>query len=125
TRDELHHDEKDILLPLSREDGDDVRVIQARQEPWFTEELAEVEVLLVRNLERDLLVDPGVFREIDGPEASAANRLEDLVLPDQLSAEKHNAAEYTACAVVVSRKSRVDSQSSVGSLKSRVATRSQ
>jgi hypothetical protein len=33
------------------------------------EQLVEIEVLLsVRDLERDLLVEPGVFREIDRPE---------------------------------------------------------
>src|SRR5205814_5960557 len=51
--------------------------------------VAEIEVLFVRDLERDLLVDPGVFREVDRPEASAADRLQDFVLADYLTAEEH------------------------------------
>src|SRR5262249_27623159 len=35
------------------------------------------------------LVDPGVFRQVDGAEPAAANRLENLVLADNLTAEEH------------------------------------
>ena len=52
--------------------------------------------LLVRNLERDFLVDPGVFGQIDGAEAAAAERREDAVLADGLTAEEHRCArEYS------------------------------
>ena len=58
----------------------------------LAQQLAEVDALLVRNLERDLLVDPGVFREVDRAEAAAADRRQDLVFADDLAAEKHAAS---------------------------------
>ena len=67
----LHHDEEHIVLLLGREDGDDVGMAHRGEQPRLFEHLAEVEALLVRNLERDLLVDPGVLGEIDGTEAAA------------------------------------------------------
>ena len=75
---------------------DDVRVIEAGEQPRLAQQLAEVDALLVRDLERDLLVDPGVFGEVDGAEAAAADRREDLVLADDLSAEEHRAREYSS-----------------------------
>ena len=68
----LHHDEEHIVLFLGGEHGDDVRMTHRGEQPRLLEQLAEVEVLLVRNLERDLLVDPRVFGEVDGTEAAAA-----------------------------------------------------
>ena len=53
------------------------------------EQFAEVHTLLVRDLQRDFLVDPRVVGEIDRAEAAASDRLEDLVLPDDLPAEEH------------------------------------
>ena len=85
----LHDDEEDVLLLLRRQDGDDVRVVEGREQARLAEQFAEVDALLVRHLEGDLLVDPGVVGEIDGAEASAADRREDLVLPDDLTAEEH------------------------------------
>src|SRR5262249_62155153 len=67
----------------------DVRVVERGEKARLAEQLAEIEILLVRNLERDLLVDPGVFREVDRPEASAAQSPQDLVLSDDLPAEEH------------------------------------
>src|SRR6185503_3787378 len=93
-RHELHHDEEDVLLLLRREDGDDVGVIQGGQQPRLAQQLAEVDALLMRDLERDFLVDPGVFREVNSPEASAAYRRQDLVLADDLSAEEHPREVY-------------------------------
>src|SRR5262249_55416979 len=93
-RNELHHDEEDVLLLFRREDRDDVRMAEARKQPRLAEELAEVDALLVRNLERDLLVDPGVFGEVNRAEASAAQGRQDLVLPDDLTAEEHLPAQY-------------------------------
>ena len=55
----------------------------------LAQQLAEVEVLPVRNLERDLLVDPGVLGQVDRAESAAAERREDLVLADRLAAEEH------------------------------------
>ena len=59
------------------------------EQAGFAEQFAEVEVLAMRNLDRHLLVDPGVFREIDAAKAAAAKRGEDAVLPDCLSAKEH------------------------------------
>ena len=95
-RHELHHDEEDVLLLFSRQDRDDVGMIEAGEEPRLAKQLAEVDALLVRNLQRDLLVDPGVFGEIDRAEPAAADRREDLVLADDLTAEKHRCAEYSS-----------------------------
>ena len=69
--------------------------LSAGEQPRLAQQLAEVEALLVRNLERDLLVDPGVFREVDGAEAAAAERREDLVLAERLAFEQH--AEDAMC----------------------------
>ena len=91
---ELHHDEEDVLLLLRREDRDDVRVVERREQPRLAQQLAEVEVLFVRDLERDLLVDPGVFREVDGAEAAAADRGQNLVFAQDLSAEEHAREVY-------------------------------
>src|SRR5204863_5031198 len=90
-RDELHHDEEKVLLLLGGDDGDDVRMIEAGEEARLPQQLAEIEVLLVRNFECDLLVDPGVFREVDRAETAAAKCREDLVLTDDLPSEEHAA----------------------------------
>src|SRR5262249_43783394 len=73
-RDELHHDEEHVVLLLGRENRDDVRMIQCGKKARLSQQLAEVDTLLVWNLERDFLVDPRVFCEIDGAEATAADR---------------------------------------------------
>ncbi len=86
---ELHHDEEHVLLLLRGEDRDDVRVIEAGEEPRLAQEFAEIDALLVRNLQRNFLVNPRVFGEVHGAEPAAADRLEDFVLPDDLSAEEH------------------------------------
>ncbi len=85
----LHHDEEHVVLLLGGQDRDDVGMAQAGQQPRLAQQLAEVEVLPMRNLERDLLVDPGVFREVDRAEAAAAERRDDAVLADGLAAKKH------------------------------------
>ena len=36
------------------------------------------------DLDRDILVDPGVFGEVNGPEATAAERGEDLIFSEHL-----------------------------------------
>ena len=85
----LHHDEEHVVLLLGGEHGDDVRVAHRGEQPRLLHHLAEVEVLLVRDLDGDLLVDPGVFGEVDAAEAAAAERRQDAVLPDGLTAEEH------------------------------------
>ena len=74
---------------LGREHRDDVRMTHRGEEARLLQHLAEVEVLLVRNLEGDLLVDPGVFGEIDVPKAATAEGRQNAVLPDYLTAEEH------------------------------------
>src|SRR5262249_26792642 len=86
---ELHDDEEDVLLFLRRQDGDDVGMIERREEARLAQQLAEVDGLLVRDLERGLLVDPGIFGEVDRAEAAAADRRKNLVLTDDLTAEEH------------------------------------
>ena len=86
---ELHHDEEDVVLLLRGENRDDVGMIEAGEQPRLAQQLAEVDALFVRNLERDFLVDPGVFREEDRPESAAADRRQNLVLADDLPAKEH------------------------------------
>jgi hypothetical protein len=85
----LHHDEEHIVLLLSREYGDDVGMAHRREEPWLLHELAEVEILLVRDLEGDFLVDPGVFSEVNRAETATPKRREDAVLTNQLTTKEH------------------------------------
>ncbi len=59
----------------------------AGEEPGLPQQLAEVEALAMRNLDRDLLVDPGVLREVNGAESAAPERRDDLVLPETLASE--------------------------------------
>jgi hypothetical protein len=40
------------------------------------------------NLDRDFLVDPRVLCEVHGSEAAAAERRQDLVLPEDLASEE-------------------------------------
>ena len=95
-RDKLHDDEEDVLLLLGRQNGDDIRVIESGEKPRLAQELAEIDALLVRHFERDFLIDPGVFREIDSPEPAAADRRHNLVLANDLAFEKHSWGVYTA-----------------------------
>ena len=94
--DELHHDEKDVLLLFRGEDGDDVRMVQRGEQARLAQQLAEIEILFVWNLERDFLVDPGVLGEVNRSKAAAADRRKDLVLADDLTAKEH-------CARIVAR----------------------
>ena len=84
----LHHDEEDVVLLLRRGDRDDIGMADAGEQPRLAQQLAEVESLTVRDLDRDLLVDPGVLREVDGAEAAAAERRDDLVLAEGLASEE-------------------------------------
>ena len=84
----LHHDEEDVVLLLGGRDGDDVRMADAGEQARLAQQLAEVETLAVRHLDRDLLVDPGVVREVDGTETAAAERRDDLVLAECLAPEQ-------------------------------------
>jgi hypothetical protein len=68
----LHHDEKHIVLLLRGEDCDDVRMAERGKKTRLLEHLDRIEVLLVRNFQRDFLVDPGIFSEVDDTETAAA-----------------------------------------------------
>src|SRR5262249_19058749 len=52
---ELHHDEEHIVLLLGRENRDDVRMIQRGKKARLSQQLTEVDSLLMWNLERDFL----------------------------------------------------------------------
>ena len=86
--DVLHHDEEDVVLLLRGRDGDDVGMADAGEQARLAQQLAEVEALTVRHLDRDLLVDPGVLREVNGTESAAAERRDDLVLAEGLASEE-------------------------------------
>ena len=64
--DVFHDDEEDVFLLLGRRDRDDVGMIERRQQPRLVQQLGEVEVLPVGHLERDVLVDPGIPRQVHG-----------------------------------------------------------
>ena len=65
-------------------------MVQGGEQPRLPKQFAEVQRLPVRHFERDALVDPGVFRQIDRAETTAAERLEDPVLAERLSAKHHS-----------------------------------
>ena len=69
----LHDDEEDVVRLLGRQHGDDVGMAHRREQPRFLQQLGEVEALLVRDFERDFLVDPGVFGQVHAAEAAAAS----------------------------------------------------
>ena len=77
---------KMLVLLLRREHRDDVRVTHRGEETRLLQHLAEVEVLLVRDLEGDLLVDPGVFGEVNSAEAATPQGRQNAVLTDNLTA---------------------------------------
>jgi hypothetical protein len=84
----LHHDEEHVLLFFGRRDRDDVGMADAGEQPRLPQQLAEVEALPVRNFDRDLLVDPGIVREVDRTKPTAAERRDDLVLSECLAPEQ-------------------------------------
>ncbi len=92
---ELHDDEEDVLLLLGGQDRHDVGMPERREQTRLAQQLAEVDALAVRHFQRDVFVDPGIAGEVHGPEAAAADRGEDFVLADKLSAEKHPGASIS------------------------------
>src|SRR3989304_6064543 len=65
------------------------------QKPRLAQQLVELAVLFVGDLDRELLVDPGVADEVDGAEASASQRLQNLVLAELLAEQEHVARGVT------------------------------
>ena len=84
----LHHDEEGAVLLLCRGDRDDVGVADAGEEARLSQQIAEVDVLTMRNLDRNFLVDPGVLREVNGAEPSATEGGDDPVLAERLASEE-------------------------------------
>ena len=64
-------------------------MVERGQQARLLQQVVEVAALAVGDLDRDLLVDPGVLGEEDGAEAAGAQVGEDLVLTDGLSQEEH------------------------------------
>ena len=64
-------------------------MVERSEQARLSKQIAEVDVLPVGHLDRDLLVDPGVFGEVNGAESAAAERRQDFVLSDGLTTEKH------------------------------------
>ena len=60
----------------------------AGQQARLAQQLPEVESLTVGNLDRDLLVDPGIVSEVDGTESAATERSGDLVFTECLAPEE-------------------------------------
>ena len=95
--DVLHHDEEDVVLFLRRGDRDDVGMADAGKQTRLAKQLAEVQPLPVRDFDRDLLVDPGVVREVNGTETTAPKRRADLVLPECLASEEQGVELTIGC----------------------------
>ena len=79
--------QENVFLFLRRRDRDDVWMADTGQEPGLPQQLAEIEALTMGDLDRNLLVDPGVLREVNGAESAAAERRDDLVLPQALASK--------------------------------------
>ena len=62
-------------------------MVEGGQESGLSQELAEVQVLLVRDLDRDVLVDPRIASEVDGAEPATPEGRDDLVLPELLTSK--------------------------------------
>ena len=64
-------------------------MVERGQQARLAQQIAEVDVLPMRNLDGNFLVDPRVFGEVHSAESAAAKRREDLVLSDDLTPKKH------------------------------------
>ena len=83
---------KQVRVPGFRPGKVPHRVLDQRiGRPVVLEQVVEVPALPVGDLDRDLLVDPDVLGEEDGSESAGAQVRQDLVLPDSLSQEEHEA----------------------------------
>ena len=85
----LHHDEEDVVLLLGGDHSDDVGMTERGEQTGLAGELAEVQILFVRDLDRDFLFDPRVFGEIHAAETATPQRRENAVFPDRLPAKEH------------------------------------
>src|SRR5436190_13015085 len=99
TGNELHHDEENVLLFLGGDDGDDVGMVERGEQSRFAEQFAEIEALLMRNLQRDFLVNPGVFGQVDRAEAAAADCGQNLVFANDLPTKKHRDGSIASAAI--------------------------
>ena len=90
----LHDDEEDAVLLLGGRHADDVGMVQRREQARLAQQLTEIEILFVRDLDGDALVDPRVFGEVDRAEAATADGLEQPVLAERLAAKDHDRRKY-------------------------------
>jgi hypothetical protein len=87
--DVLHDDEEHAVHALGGDDAHDVGMVEGGQKARLLQELVEVPALPMRDLDGDLLVDPGIFGQEDGAESAGAQIGKDLVLTNGLSQEEH------------------------------------
>jgi hypothetical protein len=98
----LHDDEEGVVLLLGGDDVDDVWMVQRSEEARLAKQLAEVKILAMRNLDGHPLVDPRVFREEHRAESAAAERFENAVLAERLTAKHHSAASIDRTTAIMS-----------------------
>jgi hypothetical protein len=60
----------------------------AGEQPRLAQQFTKVEILAMRHLDGDALVDPRILREVNRTETTAPERREDLVLPEVLTLKK-------------------------------------
>ncbi len=87
---DVFHDDEKVVVGLFRgHDANDILVVHRGQKPRFLQQITQLTALLVGDLDREFLIDPSIFDEIDRTEPSAAERLEDLILAELLTKKKH------------------------------------
>src|SRR5687767_12217930 len=69
-------------------------MVQRGEQSRLSKQIAEIDVLPMRNLDGNFLVDPGVFGEVNRAESATAKWRQDFVLSDDLTTEKH-CTQYT------------------------------
>ena len=95
TGDELHRDERLILVRTDVVDRNDVGVLQAGRQPGFAEEpLAQIVAVDPQHLEGDLALGDGVERQIEHAHATVSNALTELVATD-CRGRRGQCADYT------------------------------
>ncbi len=87
--DVFQHHEEDPVLPLHRDEFDDVGMLQARHDAGLLQQVHDFVLLLMRDFERHLAVHPGIERQVHGPETSRTEAIQDLVFAQGLVLGKH------------------------------------
>ena len=81
--DELHDDERTIVIFADIVDGADVGMVERRDVPGFVDEPRSGDLLtgpLTQNLDRDGTLEHGVERTVDDPHRSGANFRVDTIV---------------------------------------------